>query len=161
MSEIGRCMTEWRSPRSGQPMRCDLAEGHGGECRSILPLCPADARVAAWVKPFCAFKRGVRPCYAWEPVIFWRGRNPSNGHKHPPPVKGGTQTTPKDFLAESITLRKGLTGAKPARYCRWVLDLLGWRPGDEVVNLFPGTGAMTLAATGTDGLPSESKTEGT
>lgn len=113
--------------------------------RSILPLCPVGSRVAAWVKPFCAFKRGVRPCYAWEPVVFWRGRNPSAGHKHPPPKKGGTQTTPKDFLAESITLRKGLTGAKPAKFCSWVLDLLGWAPGDEVVDLFPGTGAMSNA----------------
>src|SRR5437773_8181969 len=43
--------------------------------RDILPLCPADIRIAAWVKPFHAFKRGVRPAYAWEPVIFRGGRN--------------------------------------------------------------------------------------
>ena len=74
---------------------------------------PEDTRIAAWVKPFCAFKRGVRPCYAWEPVLFAGGRNPPHV-KHPPPVKGGKQTTPKDFIAESITLKRGLTGAKPA-----------------------------------------------
>lgn len=28
----------------------------------ILPMCPEDARIAAWVKTFCAFKKGVRPC---------------------------------------------------------------------------------------------------
>lgn len=116
--------------------------------RVILPMCPEDARVAVWVKPFCVFKRGVRPCYAWEPVIFWRGRNPSNGYPHPPPVKGGTQTTPKDYLAESITLRKGLTGAKPARFCLWVCDLLGYQNGDTMDDLFPGTGAMTTAISG-------------
>src|ERR1700691_4868191 len=44
--------------------------------RMILPFCPADIRIATWNKSFCAFKKGVRPCYAWEPVIFWRGRNP-------------------------------------------------------------------------------------
>lgn len=114
--------------------------------RILLPLCPPDVRVAAWVKPFCAFKRGVRPCYAWEPVIFRGGRNPSNGHAHPPPVKGGQQTTPKDFIAESITLQKGLTGAKPEKVCRWILDLLNAQPGDEVVDLFPGTGIMSEAA---------------
>ena len=27
-------------------------------------------RIAAWCKSFCAFKRNVRPAYAWEPVIF-------------------------------------------------------------------------------------------
>ena len=109
--------------------------------RTILPMCPEKVRVAAWVKPFCAFKRGVRPCYAWEPVIFCGGRNPP-AVKHPPPEKGGKQTTPKDFLAESITLKKGLTGAKPPKFCLWVADLLGYREGDEMVDLFPGTGVM-------------------
>lgn len=110
--------------------------------RDLLPECPTGARVAAWVKPFCAFKRGVRPAYAWEPVIFYGGRNPSNGYIHPPPVKGGQQTTPKDFIAESITLQRGLTGAKPERFCRWILDLLNAQPSDELVDLFPGTGVM-------------------
>lgn len=113
-----------------------------GSLQTLLPLCPEDARVAAWVKPFCAFKRGVRPAYAWEPVIFRGGRNPTNGCPHPPPIKGGVQTTPKDFLAESITLQKGLTGAKPRRFCEWVLDLLGYQAGDELVDLYPGTGVM-------------------
>ena len=107
--------------------------------RTILPMCPADVRVAAWVKPFCAFKRGVRPCYAWEPVIFRGGHNPP-AEAHPPPPKDGQQTTPKDFLAESIMLRKGLTGAKPPAFCDWVMDLLGVRAGDTIDDLFPGTG---------------------
>lgn len=37
--------------------------------RDVLLLCPADVRVAAWVKPFAVFKPGVNPAYAWEPVI--------------------------------------------------------------------------------------------
>lgn len=113
--------------------------------RTILPLCPPTVRVAAWVKPFCAFKKGVRPAYAWEPVIFHGGRNPGMGFAHPPPLKGGKQTTPKDFLAANITLRKGLTGAKPPTFNAWVLDLLGFRPGDELHDLFPGTGGMAVA----------------
>lgn len=114
--------------------------------RTLLPLTPIDVRVAAWAKSFCAFKRGVRPAYSWEPVIFWRGRNPSAGYPHPPPPLGGKQTTPKDHIIEPITLRKGLTGAKPERVCRWVLDLLGVLPGDEVVDMFPGTGVMGTVA---------------
>lgn len=110
--------------------------------RTLLPMCPDDVRVAAWVKPFCAFKKGVRPCYAWEPVIFRGGRNPGFGHAHPPPVKGGAQTTPKDFLAESIMLQKGLTGAKPPAFCTWVLDLLNVQPHDTVDDLYTGTGIM-------------------
>lgn len=117
--------------------------------RTILPMCPGDVRVASWVKSFCAFKKGVRPCYSWEPIIFRGGRNPSNGYKHAPPEKGGKQNTPKDFIEvefdaikEPITLKKGLTGAKPEKVCRWVLDLLNVQQGDAVFDVFPGTGVM-------------------
>lgn len=113
---------------------------------SILPFCPDKARVAAWAKSFCAFKKGVRPAYAWEPVIFFGGRNPSNGHPHPPPPLNGKQTTPKDFIVEPITLKKGLTGAKPEKVCEWILDLLNVQSGDEVVDLFTGTGIMQIVA---------------
>ena len=106
--------------------------------RQLLPLCPADVRVASWVKSFCAFKRGVRPAYAWEPVIFRGGRNKNQ----PVPEKGGKQITPKDFHVAPITLKKGLCGAKPESVCRWILDLLGAGSLDEVVDLFPGTGVM-------------------
>lgn len=106
--------------------------------KQILNMCPNDVRVAAWCKSFCAFKRGVRPAYAWEPVIYRGGRN-----KHAPvPEKGGKQITPKDFHVAPITLKKGLVGAKPESFCRWVLDLLNTQIGDELHDLFPGTGVM-------------------
>lgn len=110
--------------------------------RFLLPMCPPDIRIAAWVKPFHALKRGVRPSYGWEPVIFRGGRN----RNHPPPEKNGKATTPRDFIAESITLKKGLTGAKPAKVCDWILDLLGHRPGDVLDDLFTGTGVMARIA---------------
>ena len=110
--------------------------------RQILDLCPPDVRVAAWCKSFCAFKRGVRPAFAWEPVIYRGGRNPINGHRAAIPKKNGKQTTPKDFIVEPITMRKGLVGAKPEKFCRWILDLLNVQSGDEVDDLFTGTGVM-------------------
>ncbi len=104
--------------------------------RDLLPLCPPEYRVGAWVKSFCAFKKGVRPCYAWEPVVFVGGRN----KYHPPPLKGGKQTTPKDFIIEPIALKKGLTGAKPEKVCRWILDLLIMgRVALSVTALLPST----------------------
>lgn len=42
----------------------------------------------------------------------------------------------------SHTLQKGLTGAKSEVFCRFVLDLLNYQEGDEVIDLFPGTGIM-------------------
>ena len=101
--------------------------------RAILPLCSEGVRVAAWVKPFHVFKKGVRPAYAWEPVIFAGGRNKN----HPPPLKGGKATTPRDWIAANITLRKGLTGAKPPAVNAWVLDLLGYQPGDCLLYTSP------------------------
>jgi hypothetical protein len=105
-------------------------------------------RIGAWCTSFCAFKRNVRPAYAWEPVIFWGGRNPMNGHRAAIPERNGKQTTPKDFHIAPITLRKGLVGAKPESVCRWILDLLNVMPGDEVVDLYPGTGIMGTVAAG-------------
>ncbi|TGV50867.1 hypothetical protein EN803_40735, partial [Mesorhizobium sp. M2D.F.Ca.ET.160.01.1.1] len=50
-----------------------------------------------------------------------------------------------DWIQESITLRKGLTGAKPEAVCHWAFETLGARPDDELHDLFPGTGAVTKA----------------
>lgn len=99
--------------------------------RTILPLCPDDARVGAWVKPFASFKPNVNPAYAWEPVIFRGGRK-----------RDRTEQTARDWVSSPITLRKGLTGAKPAAFTHWILDLLGVRPDDQFVDLFPGSNSV-------------------
>ncbi len=105
--------------------------------RTILPMCPDDCRVAAWVKPFAVFKPNVNPAYAWEPVIFRGGRRGDR-----------TRETVRDWFAKEITLKRGLTGAKPEAFCRWVLDLLGYEPGDDIDDLFPGTGVMGQVTSG-------------
>ena len=99
---------------------------------AILPYAPEGVRIAAWVKPFAAFKRNVRIAYTWEPVLFKPGRDSS---------KLGASVG-RDHLAQSITLKRGLTGAKHENFCVWILTLLGYVPGDEVDDLFPGTGVM-------------------
>ena len=100
--------------------------------RLILPMCPEDCRVGAWVKPFCAFKANVNPAYAWEPVIFRGGRRGDRA-----------RDTVRDWFSKEITLKRGLTGAKPEAFCRWILDLLGFDPAQDVLDdLFPGTGIM-------------------
>lgn len=102
--------------------------------RSILPLCPADTRVMAWVKPFCSFKPGVNPAYAWEPVLVRGGRK-----------RERFEPTVRDWCSVNIVLKKGLVGAKPPDFCRWLFDVLGMRPGDELVDWYPGTGAVSAA----------------
>lgn len=109
--------------------------------RTLLPLCPPDVRVAAWVKPFCVLKKGVRPAYAWEPLVFRGGRQA--GHR--PPPKGGVATTPKDWIAANVALRRGLVGAKPETFCFWLFALLGLRAGDDLLDIYPGTGGVQRA----------------
>jgi hypothetical protein len=106
-----------------------------GNLHDILPLCPRAARVAAWVKPFAAFKKNVTVAYAWEPVVVMGGR------KRDPELP-----TVRDWFAESIALKKGLTGAKPARMIQWILEMLGALPDeDEIVDLFHGSGSVAEA----------------
>lgn len=102
--------------------------------RTILPMCPEDIRLGQWVKPFCSFKPGINPAYAYEPVI-WRG-----GRK-----RTREQPTVRDWVSANITLKRGLTGAKPREFCRWLFEVLNLTSGDDLVDLFPGTGAVTAA----------------
>ena len=51
----------------------------------------------------------------------------------------------RDWIAEPITLRRGLTGVKPEAVCHWAFELLGARPEDDLCDLFPGTGAVGKA----------------
>lgn len=99
--------------------------------RMILPLAPTTARVGSWQKPFAIFKPNVNPAYAWEPIIFCGGRK-----------RDREQPTVRDFVSCNITLKKGLTGAKPEPFCEWVVSLLGAQKGDEFYDVFPGTGVF-------------------
>lgn len=102
--------------------------------RILLPMAPSDARVAAWVKPFASFKPGVNPAFAWEPVMFYGARK-----------RGREAPTVRDWVSAPIALRRGLSGVKPEAFCFWLFDLLGIEAGDEFVDLFPGSGAVTKA----------------
>lgn len=102
--------------------------------RNILPLTPPGTRVCAWVKPFASFKPGVPLAYAWEPVLICGGRKRTR-----------EEPTVRDWVSASITLKRGLTGAKPRAFCFWLFDALGARPGDDLADLFPGSGAVMRA----------------
>jgi hypothetical protein len=101
----------------------------------IVPLLPSDVRYMAWAKSFAAFKRNVSVAYAWEPVIVRSVRKPT--------VNG--RVVMRDFIVEPITMKKGLTGAKPEKVCRWIFEVAGLNPDDLLIDLFPGTGAVTAA----------------
>lgn len=102
----------------------------------LAPLVAAtEARWMAWTKGFAAFKRNVSVAYAWEPVIVRAARKPVVSKR----------LVNRDWVQESITLKRGLTGAKPERVCHWAFEMVGARPEDELHDLFPGTGAVGKA----------------
>jgi hypothetical protein len=96
-----------------------------------LSAAPEDVRVGAWCKTW----HQIRPTttqYAWEPVI-WRGGRKDN--KRSPMVR--------DWMPCAVTRQRGLKGAKPPAFNRWVLDLLAFHPDEDTLDdLFPGTGGM-------------------
>jgi hypothetical protein len=102
--------------------------------KDILPLCPRDVRVMAWVKPFAIFKPNVNPGYCWEPVIVRGGRK-----------RGRDKPTVRDWVSCNITLKKGLVGVKPSAVCDWLFEVLGAEPGDTLDDIFLGSGAVGVA----------------
>lgn len=89
-------------------------------------------RFGAWVKPRCV-PSGSRISTAWEPVLF-----------HIPIERRGRTvgTNVNDYL-QADALSMGFMGAKPPAWTRWVLDVLGYQDGDEVTDMFPGSGAVS------------------
>jgi hypothetical protein len=55
------------------------------------------------------------------------------------------QPTVRDWCAVNITLKRGFTGAKPAEFVFWLMDVLNVQQCDEVHDLFPGSGAVQEA----------------
>jgi hypothetical protein len=100
--------------------------------RAILPLMPEGHRVCAWVKPIGAapLTAGLHNC--WEPLLVVRGRQRRPGKR--------------DWLAAQPARFGGeLMGRKPIAFCAWLFDCLGMQPGDELADLFPGTGVVGKA----------------
>lgn len=112
----------------GWALSCNPADLHW-----LLPHAP-EARVCAWAKTFHQIRPLCSVQYAWEPVIVNGGRKIQ---KRKPMIR--------DWMACARSMRKGLVGAKPDAFNKWVLDLLGYKFGDIVDDLYPGTGGLAQA----------------
>ena len=99
-----------------------------------LSACPSDVRIGTWTKTFHQIRVNVPIQYAWEPVI-WRG-----GRKETP-----VKPMVRDWYSGRIAMNKNFYGAKPQDFNLWVLNLLQYRKGDTLDDLFPGSGSMSEA----------------
>jgi hypothetical protein len=105
--------------------------------RDVLALVPAEVtvRIGAWTKPMPP-GAGRRARCGWEPVLFAGGR--------PRPDDAPTLLD-WIYAAPPRAIPGQVTGTKPAEFARWVFDCLGAAPGDELADLFPGSGAIGRA----------------
>jgi hypothetical protein len=105
--------------------------------RSVLALCPADVRVCSWHRQIRR-TRSRRPLSAWEPLIVHGGRElPTNVTQ--------TATDALAYAGRYRTFPGAMTGMKPPQFAVWMFAQLGALPGDELVDLFPGSGAVSRA----------------
>lgn len=104
----------------------------------VLALCPPGVRVAAWF-------RGERPTVAHVPLSSWEPVILSGGRAYPSPVDARRLDALVHVSRPRLTDPARVVGAKPARFCWWLFDLLGALPGDELVDLFPGSRGVSRA----------------
>lgn len=101
----------------------------------ILRLCPQGVRVCAW------FTRSLPPRHldfrkSWEPLIVYGGR------------RCEIRATVSDSLiykGRYNAFPGALIGMKPPQFAEWVFRLLGAQSGDSFIDLYPGSGAVSLA----------------
>lgn len=105
--------------------------------RDVLRLCPPEVRVCSWVRAVRP-GRSRRPLSAWEPLIVCGGR----------PLDTSVVQDLRDALVYQGRYRAfpgALVGMKPPQFAEWMFGQLGARRGDELDDLFPGSGAVTEA----------------
>lgn len=93
----------------------------------LLPLCPPEHRVLAWVKHTVTV--------SWEPVIVVSARRPEG-------IRDWIQVEPDSYQWRDKPASY-VIGQKPKAFCRWVFTWLGAEPGDELHDVFPGSGQVT------------------
>lgn len=99
----------------------------------ILPFIPRTARLGAWVKPWANFKPGVGLTYAWEPLVISGGRR-----------IGRHEESIFDWV-KAMPAQMGFHGAKPEEFCFWLFRAWNARIGDDLTDLFHGSGAVKRA----------------
>lgn len=138
---------KWDNPETHKQLVRDLQANFDGwaiamsvhSLSTYLSVVETDSRngirVCVWHKP-SAMTSGNRITNSWEPVLV----------KVPKDRKGWGSGLPRITDVATINPpRSGFIGAKPIEWTYWVLDLMGYQDGDEVVDMFEGSGAVRQA----------------
>ena len=95
----------------------------------LLPLCPPNVRVLAWVKHTVTV--------SWEPLIVVSARKPEG-------VRDWIQVEPDSYQWREKP-DSYVIGQKPEAFCMWMFAWLGAEPEDTLRDLFPGSGNVRRA----------------
>jgi hypothetical protein len=106
--------------------------------QDVLAMCPPGVRVAAWFRGERAAD-SYTPLSSWEPVIV------SGGRRYLTPAADRRLDSLIYVSRPRTTDPNRVIGAKPAEFCWWLFQLLGAQPGDEIDDLFPGSGGIARA----------------
>lgn len=133
---------EWDDPARHRRLLLDLLDQYDGFAIATTPdgmsaygELPSAMRVMVWIKPN-ATPGAHRLRSLWEPVLLY----PPAGRRS---NRNGAGMVPDVLTAPAP--RCGFIGAKPPEWTRWVLDAMSYAEGDEVVDLFPGSGLVAAA----------------
>jgi hypothetical protein len=105
--------------------------------REVLPMCPASTRVCVWrrrTRP----GRSKRALSAWEPLLVVGGRELQA--ERPQEVLDVL-----DYRGRYDAFPGAMVGMKPPEFAVWMFSQLGAEPGDQLDDLFPGSGAISRA----------------
>lgn len=111
--------------------------------QDVLALCPPNVRICAWLRS-ARRTRSLRALSAWEPLIVAGGR--------PLPIEGIDGAPVVQVIEDALAYRGryraypgALVGMKPPQFAEWMFRQLGAAPGDELDDLYPGSGAVLRA----------------
>jgi len=117
----------------------------------VLGLCPAGVRVGAWTRQARRAK-SRRPVSGWEPLIICGGRELATDRPQrvldvmiEADVEERALSTALVHHGRHRSYPGALIGMKPPAFAVWLFSQLGARPGDELADLYPGSGAITRA----------------
>ncbi len=105
--------------------------------RAVWLQCPEDTRLSVWNKGSRS-SVSYRERSAFEAVLLWRGRR---RRMEPTEVLDDVL----DWGGRQHSHPGALVGMKPAPFCEWVFRQLGAMRGDSLVDIFPGSGAVSRA----------------
>ena len=105
--------------------------------RDVLAMCPASTRVCAW-------RRRTRPTSSRRALSAWEALLVVGGRELATDIPQDLLDV-LDYRGRYDSFPDALVGMKPPEFAVWMFRQLGARAGDELVDVFPGSGAVGRA----------------